>query len=417
MLQRLASRTQTSQHLLHGLALVLLSAAAVMLGAGAAPAQRVILLRYASLLGVGALAVAPPHVLLPDPRVALVQLLTPPPEALLGRQLRRWMRPVAFLAVPVGVLAFYDPGGFVQHLPRKVWYLLEGLSVLGGAALYSLLRYATMGRRAQTWQEGNISPWYRSLKEHSTTGSFGVPDGLVPAITASGRIFLAGVLVVAAGAYVGQRFAPAPAWVPGAVLAAGAGARLARLRRTYDRHFYGTDAFYREIFRAGGVRGAERAPVVYAAVYWVPRRWRPHVWAGLRQMDRRLPLGRLVAAGHLFFWLLLFQDVTPAVVAAYLLLFVVAQNGACIVLAGRAFAPSDFQHVMQSAVGWMLTRSFVNLRWAFPFALSLLAAAALDGAFGFGQALAWIGLDLVLALATAALVTYLAEGQYRRRYA
>ena len=50
-------------------------------------------------------------------------------------------------------------------------------------------------------------------------------------------------------------------------------------------------------------------------------------------------------------------------------------------------------------------------------ALALGLAAYLSDTFSYAEAALWIGADLVLALVTALLATYAAEGRYRRRFA
>ena len=393
----------------------MLGYAALLLGAGAELEARVKLLRYASLFGAGVCAVALPHVLLPDRRASFLQLLNPPPPALLAYQLRRWSGVLLLLALPLVVLAFYDPGAWGQDLAAKALHLAESLLLVGGAGGYSFAVYAALGARSQAWQEGRAGGWYRAVKGNAPLG-FAVPDGLAPALFATQRIFVVAVLVMAAGAYTGAA-APALALAPGAGLMVWAGVKLLRLRAAYDRHFYATNAFYSDVFSGGGVRGAARAPVAYEAVYWTPRRLRPAVWASLVQLDRRLPLGRFVALGHAFLWLLFFQNASGGVIAAYLLLFAALKNGACALLATRPLAPRAFQLTTQLAARWALTRFFVNLRWTLPLLLSLLTVAFFDGGFSYAAALLWTGLDAALALGAAVLVAALAEGAYRRQFA
>ncbi len=401
------------QRLAYALALGLLCYVAVLLAGGAEMATRAKLLRYWTLFGAGVLAVAMPHVLLPDPRRPLMQLLNRPAPQLLADQLRRWVAVVSVMAVPAAVLAFYDPDGFAQALALKGALLAESVLVLAGVGGYSFDHYATLGRRSQRWQEGHLPAWYRAMKEQSTTGGFGVPDGLAPAVLAAGRVFLLALAAVILGAYAGRAAGPVAAWAPGLALCTWAGARLLAQRAGYDRHFYQTSALYDEVFRqGGGVRGEARAPVAYEAVYWAPRRWRPAVWASLLQMDRRLPLGRLVAVGHAVLWLLFLQNAAESVIAAYLLLFVAATNAACVVLARPALAPPGFQLAQQSAGAWVATRFFVNLRWTLPLLLSLLLVAFFDDGFAYAEAFLWTGLDVLLALLAAAAATYRAEYAY-----
>lgn len=391
---------------------------AALLGTGVTPEVRTGLLRYWSLLSAGVLATALPHVLLPDTRVPLLQMLNRSPARLLVYQLGRWAPVVGLFVLPAVLLAFFDPGRYGQDLTVKGTRLIEHLLVIVGTGGYSFARYVTLGARSQAWQEGRAGQWYRQAKAHGPAGAqFAVPDGLVPALLVTGRIFVVALATVIAAAYLEPLAAGLAAWAPGAVLCGGAAARIRRAQAVYDRHFYHTDAFYREVLGGGATHVQARSPVAYDAIYWVPHRWRPATWASLRQLDRVLPLGRLVALGHGVLWMLFLQGVSATVITGYLLLFIAAQNAACYVLTQPALAPSTFQVAHQSPLDWMLTRFFVNLRWALPFALSLLVVAFFDRTFGLRAVLTWTVVEVVVAFGSAALVTWAHEGAVRRRYA
>ena len=408
-------RPQRGSRLLYLLLFGLLTYVSLLLAGGSAMEERIVLLRYWMLFSTAVFAVAVPHVLLPDPDVGFLQLLNPPPSSLLRRQLKHWGRWIGALALPCAVLAFYDPGGFDQHLGVKGLLLLESLFVVLGAGLYSFALYLTLGRRSQAWQEGRKGGWYRALKGNSPAG-FAVPDGLVPALLVTQRVFATGALFLAAGAYTAQAL-PWAGWLPGFLLFAGATFKLYRLQTSYDRHFYSTNAFYGELFQQGGVRASERTPVPYESVYWAPHRWRPHVWAGLRQLDRRMPLGRFLTLGYLLLWILFFQDAASSVITAYLLLLCAAKNGASYLLTTNSLAALPLHLGLQAPTGWSITRFLVNVRWTPLLGMALGVAAIFDGGVGLSDVLFWISIDIAIAGAAAGLITYLAEGSYSKRYA
>ncbi len=374
------------------------------------------LLRYWTLFSGAALAMAVPHVLLPDARVPLLQLLNRSPAQLLTYQLGQWVPVVALCALPAMVLAFYDPGRWAVDAPTKGVLLIEHLLIIVGTGVYSVMHYGTLGARSQDWQEGRAGQWYATAVETAGQG-VSVPRGLVPALFATGRIFSVTVAAVLVAAYLEPVAAGLAAWASGASLCLTAGWRAQQARATYDRHFYQTNAFYREALGGGGLRAQAREPIAYDALYWVPHRWRPAVWASIRQFDRVLPLGRLVALGHGLLWLLCWQGVPSTIIAAYVLLFIVAQNAACYVLSRPDLSPPVFQITRASPTYWMIVRFFVNLRWALPFALSLGLVAWLDPTFGVTDAVFWLGVDVALALGASALVTALHELTVRRRFA
>lgn len=415
----LRPRPTPAGRLFFGLLLVLALAVAALLSADVAPEARAAVVRLWALFAAGCLAAAAPHVLLPDPQLDVLPHVNPPPRALLWRGLWRWSPVVALVGLPVLVLAFAGEGVLLRSafVPRVVAALDAALLVLG-IGLYSFAVYGSLGAVSQAWQEGRAGQWYRRMGEHSTTARADIPLGLVPAVTATGRVFIVAALAWGLGATLDRNGLYAWAWLPGAAVLLLGGLRLRRLAAAFDRHFYQTNGFYDELFRrAGGIRAEAREPLPYAAVYWVPARLKPHAWMLLRQLDRRLPLGRLVMVGHVVFWLLVLRAASPAFVGAYLLLFSAAKNAAVFLTATDRLLPLPVAAVQASAGAWALGRFFVNLRWTLPWALSLALVAALSEALSGGAVAAWTALDAVLAVGAAAAATLTREVRHRRAFA
>src|SRR5690606_16359713 len=115
---------------------------------------REVLLRYA-FVAAGVFAIAPPHVLLPDGAVRLVQLLNPSLHGLLLRQLRPGGLVAGAFLVPPALLAV-ELGGAWAALAET------GLLVLG-IGLYAFAHYTAIGPVSQEWQEGKRGGWYRTM--------------------------------------------------------------------------------------------------------------------------------------------------------------------------------------------------------------------------------------------------------------
>lgn len=374
-------------------------------------------LRYWTLLATAVFAIAVPHVLLPDRDLPLLQRLNRPPRGLFSHQLKQWLPVVGLFVVPSLLLAFWDPEHFGMSLGTKAIHAATTVLILLGTACYSFVRYVNIGPQSQAWQEGTKGGWYRTFKENSP-GGFAVPDGMVPALLATQRVFAIALLMQFATAYLRQSVDLLLAVVPGALLLAWSAVLLLRRLPHYDHTYYSTNAFYSEVFwSAGGVRVSAREAVPYQAVYWSPARYKPHVWAALRQLDRKLPLGRTMVVAHGLLWFLFYFDTSPRTATVYLLLLIMAKNATSYTLTRPAFAPLPFQLGRQSESGWIVTRFLVNLRWTLPLLLSLLVVAALDTSFPFAHALGWTALDAIVAFATALLFTYSTEYRYRRRLA
>ena len=396
----------------YGLLLGVLSAAAVLLAAGADLGTRAAGLRLWALAGAAAFAVAPPNVLFPDPNVSMLQRLNWAPARLLRYQARRLGPLVLLLAVPAALVAYGDPDGPLRHLGTKTVALGQGLLLIGGTALDSFVHFATLGARSQAWHEGRAGQWYAQAVEEQGQG-ISLPRGLVPALFATTRCFAVGVGVVVATAAAAANGLYALAWGPGLLLLGWAGLRLWRSRPAYDRHFYHTTAFYAEVLGGGTVAATDRAPVPYDALYWVPVRWRPAVWASVRQLDRRLPLGRLVAVAHLGLWLFCVRGVSPAFITTYLTLIFTGQVAACAVLGTPSAAPRPFQRALQSVGDWIGTRTFVNLRWFGPHVGSLALVVLFGTTYGWAWVGTWAAVHLGLSVAAATVVTLATEGSFR----
>lgn len=385
--------------------------------AGADLDARVRGLRYWSLLAMAVFAIAAPHVLLPDRDLRLMQRLNRSPVGLLRHQLHQWQAIVGLLVLPIVLLAYWDPGHLTESLGAKTLNAASIVFLLLGTALYSFLRYVRIGPLSQAWQEGTKGDWYRTMKENSP-GGFAVPEGMVPAMMATQRVFGVGLLTLVASAYLGQSVTPSLALAPGAALLLWSTASLLRGLPNYDRSYYATNAFYGEVFRgAGGLRVSARETIPYKSVYWAPARYKPHLWAMLIQFDRKLPLGRIMVVAHALLWTMFYIDAAPETTTAYLLLIITAKNAAGHVLTLTEFAPLPFQLGRQSERGWVLTRFLANLRWTLPLLMSLMIVALFDDSLSFAHALGWTALDIAASLIAALLSTYRTEYRYRRRLA
>ena len=178
-----------------------------------------------------------------------------------------------------------------------------------------LAHYTSIGASSQAWQEGRAGGWYHRIREVAPQIWLNVPLGLIPSVLASARVFAVGAGVTLATAALANAGLAGFGWVPPTALLVLAAVRLVHRVPRWDQDFYQTNALYAEVLASGGPRTAEREPVPFASVYWAPAALRPHVWASLVQLDRRLPLGRLFALGVLVVWVMLLRD-TPALILA-----------------------------------------------------------------------------------------------------
>ncbi len=201
------------------------------------------------LLTGGIFAVAPVHVLLPDPWISLKQLANPPGTRLLLRQLVRWRTALIGLALPGLVLAFNEPGNYSEEISTKSAMFAEGLFIVLGTGLYSFAHFMGIGPVSQAWQEGTMGQGYRAYKQ--VANPLPMPEGMVPAFLATARIFTVCILFLVAGAFAGRLAIPLAGAAPGLALFLWSVIKLYRTRPIFDRFYYHTNAFYGEIFPPG----------------------------------------------------------------------------------------------------------------------------------------------------------------------
>ncbi|MEL6443067.1 MAG: hypothetical protein AAFU38_01040 [Bacteroidota bacterium] len=382
---------------------------------GADLAARAYALRYVGLLVAGGVAIAVPHVLFPDPETEALHLANPSPAALLRRVVRRWGAVVVATAVPLAVLPLGALGTASGSLVavRVAEAILFGV----GLGLYALGRYADLGARSQAWGEGQAGHLYRRYKAAAPGFAFLVPNGVVPGLFTTGRIFLVGSAAVIVATALDGRGLGLWSWTPSLVLLALALARLLRLRAAFDAAFYHTHAFYAEAFAEPDVVLAEgRAAAPYDAVYWMPSALRPPTWATLTQLDRTLPLGRFVFLALALLAVLFLIDAPAQTLTVALGAFVVLKNAALLRVVGRGIAPAPFDLWMQQPSAWVWVRFGLSARWAFPLALLLVLAVWLDPNTTWAMTGGWIALDLLAAAVFALAATLRTEVAYRRQF-
>ena len=373
------------------------------------------MLGYCMLLTAGVFATALPSALIPDSLLSLHQLVNTPPLRLLRIQLRRWLPWMLSLLAPALVVAFYDPGNISSRLGEKTLLLVCNLVGMAALGVYSFCYYFSMGSVAQHWQEGTAGRWYDRMLEFNPMLRVPLPRGLVPALTATARVFSLGIVLVVTQLYVARTWGAIHMVWPTAIAAVWTFYRLYKLAPRFDAAYYPTNGFYREIFQRGNRRSARQEPVSYEAVYWVPHRWRSHTWISLLQMDRVMPIGRFLTVGMVILWIMVWRSAEPLYITVYLCLLVAGKNLTVLTLSRQDLLPSAFRSQYSPAFDWSIAHFFVNLRWTPPIFLGLMALGWLHPGFSMQSAGLWTLLDIILSFGFAACSAFLAPQQRRER--
>lgn len=368
--------------------------------------QRRRLLAYATLFAAAVFATALPHALIPDRLLNTHQLFNIPPFRLLNIQFKKWRLWILTVSVPIIVITFSDlflPFGILQV---KITLLAAHLSLVFATGFYAFHVYYSIGPQSQQWQEGIQGGWWDRIKALNPAIVVGVPRGLLPALIATAKVFSISVLFVISSMYLGSTFGDLHALWPGLIMLAWSGRKLYQLRIHFDRYYYHTNAFYGEMLRSGSFLSTVKETTPFEALYWVPSRWRPHVWASFVQLERAVPIGRFVVLSILLIWILAWSDVSQPVLSACLLLLIVAKNLSILVFRRGDLAAPLLTHSMQSYFHWSITRGFVNLKWTLPLSVSLLPVAWLDSEFHFSSLGLWTLADIFCSFIFAFCITY-----------
>jgi hypothetical protein len=220
------------------------------------------------------------------------------------------------------------------------------------------------------------------------------------------------MLSVVLGAWL-QAAAGLPLNAAGGVLLLGIGLRGWMInRRTVDSTFYHAHGFYTELFRnPGGTADGGREPLPVASLYWVPVWFRTLTWVLLRQMDRKVPVGRLMITGFVLYWSMLYGGISDGIIVFGLpVMIILIKNVILLRASGPAFTPLMFRRALAPQWQWMAARFFVNLRWSLPlYGLLLLTLWMSETASGLS--LQWLVLADVLFAALVASTVTLREPQ------
>lgn len=387
----------------------------ISLSAEATLDERRRLLVYAVMFACGVFATALPSALIPDPSLTTQQLFNTSPSQLITNQIKRWRGWIASMSLPVVLIALADLSGPGTALVNKGMWIVAHLLTITAMGIYSLCVYFSIGPVSQKWQEGARGIWWTNYALE--VNPVLPPAGLVPAMSSTVRVFGVGVLVTMASMILESNVQVYLAPIPGFVMLIWSIRKLGILRKSFDRFYYHTNAFYGEILRTGSFTSQVKETTPYNGLYWVPSRWRPHTWASLVQLERALPIGRFVAVAIAFLWILSWRNTSMTTLTAYVTLLIVGKNLSVLVFTRPILAAPLLTHSMQSTFNWGITRGFVNLKWSLSLAVGLLPMVWLDSALSWQTATLWVCADILCSFIFALSITYGTAKRERNAFA
>ncbi len=371
---------------------------------------RLVMMRYLLFAFSGLFAFILPYLSFPDPDSKLFQLGNLSGRELVTCYLLRH-RPVWGIGgLLLLVTALADSRGLTDEFASQLLLLVYSVLFLAGIYLYAAYRYLKIGKDSQEWQEGERGMQVRS--QLADVAKYPIDPGSIPSLINSVLISLIGMLAVVAGA-MAYGFAGQAGEI---ALAAGLFLfgvnRYLSVQKEADRFYYQTNAFFSEFFGVASGPEAGREPLKVDQLWWIPTPWKAHSWGLMLQMDRKLPSGRYIAVGHLFIWVLAYQDAGATVMLAAWALFAVLHHGFLLLTATQSIAPKWWLRKLDRPLHWILGRFWVQVRWLLPMMLSMLVMTWFFGLFDWAD----LGRIAILYLFTGGLISAIISFRHERHW-
>lgn len=331
--------------------------------------ERVITVRYFLFSLIALISFLTPYILFPDKNVSVLQLGNLSDSAIKKYILRKVWRlswPV-YLLIPF--IFFVDIQTPSALFFEKLVYTISSLFLFSGVLFMSLFRYIRSGTSSQFWKEAE-------KEEKQNTLSFflkynQIDPSSLPSLLNTILVFTTGGVALVVGAVLQQQFS---------FLVEGVFFFLIFLIGTFlfikntdsiVRNFYLTNAFFHEFFGVS-MKGEESAAKrEVEQLWWVPARLKMHVWQFLLQLDRKIPAGRAVAAGHAAVWFIAYQRPDPQFLTIIWILFGVLHQLFTLMSIQQEMAPHWLLRWIDNSYIWTLSRFWMQLRWILPLLLSM----------------------------------------------
>ena len=364
-------------------------------------ADRIITLRYFLFALIGLAAFSTPYLLFPDKYAAVIQL-----GNLSAKSLNHYLlKKLVFYTWPVfllfGVILFGDLNTPTEHLLQKAVYAGVSVFLFTGLILFSLARYVKSGPDSQFWKESEKG---RRLRQNMADFfKYPIDPGSVPSLLNTILIVMAGFLAIVVGAMLEQFISifAELLWMGFVFLMAIVSMK--KYTATIVRNYYSSNAFFREFFGTDlqGAEAAARREV--DQLWWVPGLLKAHVWQFLVQLDRKIPSGRVVAAGHVLVWFIAYQRPDPEFLTVIWLLFALLHHLFTLLTIQPEMSPQWLLRWLGSSSIWLFSRFWMQLRWIIPLLLSMNAQLFVFGTPGFQSQAIVISIFILSSLLVSAI--------------
>lgn len=340
--------------------------------------ERVITVRYLILAAAGFIAFITPYLLFPDSNAKLIQLGNISGSNLLRYLSDKTFRFYKFFYLFIFVLMFSDFNTPFQDIGSKLIYSLYTSFMIAGLHYGALYLYLQVGPQSQFWQESERGQELR--KKIAEYAKYPMDPGAIPSLINTVVLAGFGMTLLVVTTMLGNKFGPVLELVLGLLVFVSGLIIFFRFSSVPEKRFYHTNSFFSEFFGDAVGEDSITARRKVDQLWWVPVKIRANVWQFLQQTDRKLPAGRVVAAGHILVWLVAYQRPDEQFLLGVWALFAVSHQLFILQTIQSAFSPNWLLRWMGSAKSWFFSWFWMQIRWILPLAVSMTAQLFIFGA-------------------------------------
>ncbi|MDZ7757849.1 hypothetical protein [Rhodohalobacter sp.] len=384
---------------------VFISVVAIAMGVSwmhdAAIEERVITLRYLMLGAAGFISFVTPYLLFPDSKSKLIQLGNISGRKLISYLFNRTFSYYIYFYLFILATLFADSLSAGSELIIKSAYSVYALLFITGLHCIALYLYLKVGPQSQFWQESEKG---RELRfKLANYFKYPMDPGAIPSLVNTVVLALFGMLFVIIGTVVGNSVGfIAEAAFSLIVFLIGGIVYIARNSKP-ERKYYHTNSFFSEFFGASEGEDTITARREVDQLWWVPSPIRVNVWQYLQQIDRKIPAGRAVAAGHVLVWLVAYQKPDINFMVGIWTLFAVTHHLFILLTMQRNFSPHWMLRWLSPIKSWVFSWFWMQVRWLLPLVISMNAQLFVFGVPRGSDQLFVIVVYLISAMAVASV--------------
>lgn len=345
--------------------------------------ERVVTLRYLILAVAGFISFITPYLLFPDINAKLIQLGNISGKKLLEYLSGRTLILYRYLFLFLVLVMFADFQTPMQNLLLKTVYAVYGILITAGLHFTALNLYLKVGPQSQFWQESERG---RELRQKiAEYFKYPIDPGALPSLLNTVAIAAGGMVAVVIATILGQSFGAFAELAVGIVFFAGGYTCFMTGDDLPEKRYYHTNSFFSEFFGSTAEPDSITARRKVEQLWWTPAPLRANVWQFLQQIDRKLPAGRAVAAGHVVVWLIAYQKPDVNFMTGVWALFAISHQLFIILTLQPGFSPNWLLRWMGSAQTWFFSWFWIQVRWIFPLLVSMSVQLYIFGIPGWRE--------------------------------